>query len=67
MSGFEVCPNTAANNFSTPQVMNRIHTYPYGNVHTNFGVLLSKHGWDMTVGFGGAEFLSDLDIGACIF
>ena len=28
MSSFEVCPNTAANNFSTPQIMNRIHTYP---------------------------------------
>ena len=28
MNGFEVCPNTAVNNFSTPQLMNRIHTYP---------------------------------------
>ena len=38
----------------------------FDNSHTKFGVLLTKHMWVMIVSNMGADFSSDLDVGAYI-
>ena len=68
MRGFEVCPNTATSNFSTPcESITYISNLWAVEINTNFGVLLTMHTWSMTVGLWGSRFFSDLDVGACIF
>ena len=53
MLGFEVCPNTAPYIFTTQYLVNLfidITAMGLGKSHTNFGVLLAKHGLVITVG-----------------